>query len=65
MNPDIPKWPEGLPLPVSVERLGKLICLMPSDLQTEDKINDLVSDMFWYPDEFYYIFTKINEGYGD
>ena len=65
MNSNTPKWPEGLPPPVSVETLGRLISLTPSDLKTEEKINDLVHNLYWYPDEFYYIFTKVNEGFGE
>jgi hypothetical protein len=65
MQSDIPKWPKGLPSPVSVERLGRLISLTPSDLGTEDNISDLVHNLYWYPDEFYYIFTKVDEGFGE
>ncbi|GGP47667.1 hypothetical protein [Shewanella saliphila] len=65
MNSDIPKWPEDLPLPVSVEKLGRLISLTPSDLKTEDEINNLVHNLYWYPDDFYFIFTKVNEGFGE
>ena len=65
MKKNIPRWPKQLPPPISAEMKGKLICLSPDDLQSDEDISQLVTEIYWYPDDFYYLFTKVNKGFGD
>jgi len=40
---------------------GRLICLSPVELSTDSSIGDLVHDMYWFPDDHYYLFSKFSE----
>ena len=65
MTEEIPKWPDELPAPIEFGKEQKLICLLPSELDTDEKIINFVQEIYWYPDELYYFFTEVDEGFGE
>lgn len=61
---EIHKWPEGVPEPFEVSKATRLICMSPDEFKDDKDISDLVHDMFWFPDDGYFIFSKSDEGIG-
>ena len=64
MSKKIVEWPDELSAPVKVEMRGRLICLSPDELKEDEEIVSLMQEIYLYPDDCYYIFTKVNEGFG-
>ena len=64
MSKKIVEWPDELSAPVKVEMRGRLICLSPDELKEDEEIVSLMQEIYLYSDDCYYIFTKVNEGFG-
>ncbi len=60
----ISSWPASLPLPIEYGKARKLICLSPDMLPDTSSLEALVHDLFWFPDDYYYIFAEASTGIG-
>ena len=61
---NLPSWPANLPLPVEYGKMKSLICLSSDQLQKPEELQTLVHDIFWFPDDLYYIFGEVDKGMG-
>jgi hypothetical protein len=61
---DIPSWPTNLPPPIECGKRRKLICLSPDQLQKPEDLQDLVYELYWFPEDLHYIFGKDDKGMG-
>jgi hypothetical protein len=57
-----PKFPNLLPPPMEVIEGPRYVNLMEKDLQSINKIEDLVSDLYWFSEDHYYLFFRFGEG---
>lgn len=61
---DLPSWPTNLPPPIEYGKIRKLICFSPNQLQKPEDLQDLVHDLYWFPEDLYYIFGEVGKGIG-
>jgi hypothetical protein len=64
MEDEIPKWPESLPPPFEMTRGPREHHLTAADLEGETNINDLIHDLYWFPDDLNFIYFRHGEGLG-
>lgn len=58
------KWPESLPPFVEVIKGAPRVNLTPYDLAAEEALQDLVHDLYWFPDREYFVYFLYGEGIG-
>jgi len=56
MSEKVPKWPDSLPLPAKVTFGPRRVHLLPADFESEGAISDILHDLYWFPDDHYYLF---------
>ena len=56
MSEEVPKWPDSLPLPAKVTFGPRRVHLLPADFESEGAISDILHDLYWFPDDHYYLF---------
>jgi hypothetical protein len=61
MSKDRPKWPDSLPPFTEFVKGPRCVNLMVEDLQTMKDFEDLVYDLYWFPGDNYYLFSKYEE----
>jgi hypothetical protein len=61
MSKDRPKWPDSLPPPIIIIEGPRCVHLTAEDFQDINSIEDIVSDLYWFPSDNYYLFFKHGE----
>lgn len=61
MQKKIPSWPANLPMPIEVTTLPERFHLLPKDLDSQEAIQDLADELYWYSQDLYYLFHSENE----
>lgn len=56
MSDDVPKWPDSLPFPAKVTFEPRRVHLLPADFESDRAVTDLLHDLYWFPDDRYYLF---------
>ena len=56
MSEEMPKWPDSLPLPDKVTFGPRRVHLLPTDFESEGAVPDILHDLYWFPDDHYYLF---------
>jgi hypothetical protein len=64
MDKNLPKWPDSLPPPTSIEKGVRHHFMSPDEFDDQNELLNLVHDMYWFSDDLYFIFTKEGEGLG-
>ncbi len=64
MTEELPKFPDSLPPPVEVGEGSRYINLTPDGLKPAAALADLVHDLYWFPDNHYFLFFVYGEGIG-
>jgi len=62
MTDNIPKWPESLPPPFEVVEGPRQVYFCESDFDGDDGVRDLLHDLYWFPDDNYYLYFLHGEG---
>jgi hypothetical protein len=62
MTDDRPKWPDSLPRPVDIDEGALRYNLIPDDLDTTQSIVNIVHDLYWFPDDSYFLFFAYGTG---
>lgn len=57
-----PKWPESLPLPFEFVEGPRQNLFSATDLKSENRIRDLIHDLYWFPDDQYFLYFLQGEG---
>lgn len=60
-NNQVPSWPKELPPPVSVTMLPKELPIYREELINDKDINELIHDLFYFPEEKYFLYFKYEE----
>ena len=64
MEKKLPEWPESLPPPTSITMGEKMHYMSPDEFKDSSEFTKLLHDMYWFPDDLYFVFTKEGEGLG-
>ena len=56
MSEKMPKWPDSLPFPAKVTFGPGRVHLLPADFDSEGAISNILHDLYWFPDNHYYLF---------
>jgi len=59
---ELPKWPEELPPPIEVGKMTRMNYMSTDEFSASTAIPDLIHDMFWFPEDGYFIFCEANKG---
>ncbi|MDZ7660930.1 hypothetical protein [Thiohalophilus sp.] len=59
-----PKWPESLPPPIEISEGTRRVDLVPDQLGTDEALQDLVHDLYWFSDSEYFVYFVYGEGIG-
>lgn len=56
MSEEMPRWPSSLPMPAKMTFGPRRVHLLPADFENHGAIADLLHDLYWFPDDLYYLF---------
>lgn len=62
MTEHLPKWPDSLPPPIEFVEGAPQHCLTEADFDQDNAIDDLIHDMYWFPDDVYLLYFVYGEG---
>ena len=62
MAEEVPRWPNSLPLPSKLTFGARRVHLLPTDFEMGGALDDLIHDLYWFPDDLYYLFYSGSEG---
>ena len=61
----VAKWPDDLPPPIKWGKATKFHPMIPDNIKSQEDLQDLLHDMYWFPEDQFYMFSEGNEGIGD
>ncbi len=62
MSNKLPTWPESLPPPIIIEEGPVHHYLNQDELHNKNDVDDLTHDLYWFPDDKYYLFFQYGIG---
>lgn len=62
MSKKLPTWPDSLPLPTRLEYSPAPLYLIEQDFAKPSAYDDLVHDIYWFPERQYFLYFKHGEG---
>lgn len=62
MSRQLPEWPSSLPIPIEMRFGPRAVHVVQAELSAENNIMDLVHDLFWFPNDNFYLFVPVDDG---